>query len=222
MGRVLNVTHFDLQETDTYKRDFASDSHRIRPLPFRDESKDFDEETRDNGILICKLKKDQSLRLVCLARKGIPKYHAKFMPVATCCMRYQPIVKLDEDMVNALPMDDKIDFVQACPRRVFEFEDDKVVIDKLQECIFCDECVAKSKELKQKDMVVIKQDQDTFHFIVESVTPDGPKSVSDVVRAALRVLDYKLQLLLKDTYGDEVGEVLPYDPPYSRDTFERL
>ena len=31
-----------------------------------------------------------------------------------------------QEMVNGLPMDDKVDFVDACPRRVFDFDGDKV------------------------------------------------------------------------------------------------
>ena len=51
-------------------------------------------------------------------RKGIPKYHAKFMPVATCVMNYEPIVTVNQDVANApapdgLSLDEKIEFVQA-------------------------------------------------------------------------------------------------------------
>lgn len=51
-------------------------------------------------------------------RKGIPKYHAKFMPVATCVMNYEPIVTVNQEVANApapdgLTLDEKIEFVQV-------------------------------------------------------------------------------------------------------------
>lgn len=214
--RVLNVTHFDLTEAGTFDRELAAESHRVLPIPFRREGTDHDIESRDHGILICKLKKDQRLKMVCQARKGIPKYHSKFMPVATCCMRYQPIVKLDDAVMNELTLEQKVEFVDACPRKVFVVDDQTVKIDKLQDCIFCDECVAKAKEWGKKDAVIIQHDTDTFHFIVESVTPDGPRSVIDVVRAAIRVLDYKLAMFLNETWGDEITDWLPYESPFAK------
>ena len=35
-------------------------------------------------------------------------------------------------------------------------------------------------------------DTNCFHFTVEAVTSDGPRTAVDVVRAAFRILDYKL------------------------------
>jgi DNA-directed RNA polymerase II subunit RPB3 len=211
--RVLNVTHFDMEETNTYVRETLLPNQRVRICPFRDNSKeDFDAETRENGILICKLKKDQSLRMIAQARKGIPKYHSKFMPVATCTMTYQPIVTLDSEMVNELSLDDKIDFVQACPTKVFALDGEKVMIDEQDRCMYCDECVAKAKEWGKKNMITIKHDCNIFYFTLEAVTVDGPRSVIDVARAAFRVLDYKLSLFLQDTWGDEINEWLPYEP----------
>lgn len=55
---------------------------------------------------------------IALPRKGIPKYHAKFMPVATCVMNYEPIVTVNQEVANApapdgLTLDEKIEFVQV-------------------------------------------------------------------------------------------------------------
>eukprot|EP00928_Gymnodinium_smaydae_P046725 TRINITY_DN31146_c0_g1_i1.p2 TRINITY_DN31146_c0_g1~~TRINITY_DN31146_c0_g1_i1.p2 ORF type:complete len:370 (-),score=74.29 TRINITY_DN31146_c0_g1_i1:82-1131(-) len=212
--KVLNVTHFDIERTNTYVRD-APKEHEVQCVPLRDESKDFESDSKDNGILITKLKQDQRVRMVFLARKGIPKYHAKFMPVATCSFRYQNIVTLDEAMVSDLTLDEGIEFVESCPRHVFTLENDRVKLDKLDDCIQCDECSAKAKELGKKGIVTIKHDPNRFYFTVESVTPDGPRSVIDVVRAAIRVLDYKYALFTQDTFGDEITEYLPYEPQIS-------
>lgn len=208
--KVLNVTHFDLKDHGI-QREKTKHGAKVEPVPFRDTNNDYDQETKDNGILVVKLKKDQRLRMICQARKGIPKYHAKFMPVATCVMRYQPIIKLDQECLDGLSLDKKIEFVESCPRKVFDLTDDKVKIARLDDCIFCDECEETGKRLGLRKLAKATQNTNMFHYTIESVTPHGPRSVIDVVRAALRVFDYKLRLFLKDTFGDEITDHLPYE-----------
>ena len=51
-------------------------------------------------VTIMKLGKNQQLKFKMIACKGIGKQHAKWSPVATCIMHKQPLVKIDEDIVN--------------------------------------------------------------------------------------------------------------------------
>jgi len=222
--KVLTVTHFDIEKTDRYQRESSSANMEVHCLPHADpkvkreadeaKRKDMKElEDRENGVIIAKLKKDQHLKMICQARKGISQYHAKFMPIATGIFQFQPEVKLDRASVDSLTLDEKIDLVQTCPRKVFALDiEDKVQVDKLMDCIFCDECVAKAQVLGHKDMVTVKMDANTFHFTVEAVTADGPRSVIDVVRAGLRVLEYKMSKFLQDAYKDDITEWLPLKP----------
>merc|ERR1712012_903033 len=144
---------------------------------------------RENGIILCKLKKDQAVKMTCSARKGVPKYHGKFNPTATTVYRYQPVIKLDREVIDGLALEEKVDFVQSCPRKVFSLDiEDHVQIDKLDECIFCDECCVKARELGKRDMVKVSFKPDTFHFIVEGVTPDGPRTAVDIERGASEFL----------------------------------
>mmetsp|Transcript_137541 Transcript_137541/g.343189 ORF Transcript_137541/g.343189 Transcript_137541/m.343189 type:complete len:364 (-) Transcript_137541:56-1147(-) len=212
-NKIMNVTHFDITETKKYKREGWTEEQEVKPLPFRDETVDEIEDRRENGVLIAKLKKDQHLRMICQARKGIPKYHAKYMPTATTIYQYQPEIKLRDDLTEQLSLDDKIDFVQSCPRKVFDLDiEDKVYVKNLMDCHFCDECVAKAKVFGKREMVKVRMDPSKFYFTVESVTPNGPRSAIDVVRAGLRILDYKFSLFLRDAYGDEIKEHLPLEP----------
>eukprot|EP00747_Dinoflagellata_sp_TGD_P186239 gnl/TRDRNA2_/TRDRNA2_43167_c0_seq1.p1 gnl/TRDRNA2_/TRDRNA2_43167_c0~~gnl/TRDRNA2_/TRDRNA2_43167_c0_seq1.p1 ORF type:complete len:353 (+),score=71.53 gnl/TRDRNA2_/TRDRNA2_43167_c0_seq1:122-1180(+) len=212
--RILSVTHFDIQESTKYQRaDEMPERHKVRCAPFPNPDIDEAKDRLDNGILLCKLKKDQRLRMVCLAHKGIPKFHSKFQCTATSLYRYQPIVQLEREQIDSLSFDQKAEFVDACPRRVFDFDDnDQVQVTKENDCIFCDECIAKAKEYSKPKMVTAKPNTNVYHFIVECVTPDGPRSCIDVVRAAIRIFDYKLNDFMKDAYGDPIEDTLPYEP----------
>jgi DNA-directed RNA polymerase II subunit RPB3 len=217
--KILNVTHFDLKPTGRWTlgpdgdklRDVPGE-HEVQICPLPDESLDRETDAKDNGILIVKLKKDQRISMTCTARKGIPKYHSKFMPVATSFYNFQQIIDLDRKQIDNLDLEDKVAFVGSCPRKVFELDNaDKVQVQRLNDCHYCDECVSKAAEFGKKELVTVKMDQELFHFRVEAVTKDGPRRPVDVVRAALRVLDYKMQHFLQDAYGDAIVEI-PQEP----------
>ena len=219
--KVLSVTHFDIQEDTPETRRFERPEwphfKKVRCCPLRDPTLDEEADHKENGIIIAKMKKDQSLKMICHARKGIPKYHSKWMPVATCVMNYEPIVSVNAEVAEKLTLDEKIEFVQCCPRQVFELvdiEDSKDVIDvaRRRDCIFCDECTTKARLLNKKDLCTAAMDTSKFHFTVEAVTSDGPRTAVDVVRAALRILDYKLSTFMRDAYGDEIQGHLPLEP----------
>ena len=52
------------------------------------------------GINIVKLGPGQKLKFKAIAKKGIAKEHAKWNPVATVALKYDPILKLNEDMYD--------------------------------------------------------------------------------------------------------------------------
>ncbi|CEP25205.1 RPB3 [Cyberlindnera jadinii] len=47
-----------------------------------------------NGVLICRLRQDQQLKVRCIAKKGISKEHAKWSPCAAIGFEYDPWNKL--------------------------------------------------------------------------------------------------------------------------------
>mmetsp|Transcript_92681 Transcript_92681/g.193722 ORF Transcript_92681/g.193722 Transcript_92681/m.193722 type:complete len:369 (-) Transcript_92681:64-1170(-) len=207
---VLNVTHFDLKHGKEYDREGWGEDKRVEVLPTPDQDIPEADDRRENGILLVKLKKDQHVSMTCQARKGIAKYHSKWMAVATALYQYQPKIVLRQEEADTLTADQKVEFIQACPRKCFDIDmEDRIYVKDEMSCIFCDECEAKAKVMGKKTMVKAKMDPSKFYFTVESVTKDGPRSAIDVVRAGLRVLDYKFSLFMKDAYKDEIKEWLP-------------
>ena len=61
----------------------------------------------------------QEIKLQAIARKGIGKDHAKWMPVATAVLSRVPDIDINETLMNTLTDKQKQDFIKACPQKVF-------------------------------------------------------------------------------------------------------
>jgi DNA-directed RNA polymerase alpha subunit len=90
-----------------------------------------------------KLGKLQELQFHMIARKGTGRMHAKWSPVATCIMFKEPIIKLDDNLINKkMSPEDRKTFVKKCPRNVYKFNELKqaVEIENSHACNLCIEC----------------------------------------------------------------------------------
>lgn len=59
------------------------------------------------------------MKLKALARKGIGKDHAKWSPAATVTYMYEPDIIINEEMMNTLTDEEKIDLIESSPTKVF-------------------------------------------------------------------------------------------------------
>jgi DNA-directed RNA polymerase II subunit RPB3 len=77
-------------------QDLISSNREVAPVHFSNEEEE--SRARDKGIAIVKIGPGQRLKFEAIAKKGIGKEHAKWNPVCTVALKYEPIVKLNEEM----------------------------------------------------------------------------------------------------------------------------
>jgi DNA-directed RNA polymerase II subunit RPB3 len=85
----------------------------IRPVGYGDDSE---------AIIIVKMRKGQELTLRAIARKGVGKDHAKFIPVATAVYQYMPDIKINELLMEELSLGEREDFCKSTPSGIFKLD----------------------------------------------------------------------------------------------------
>jgi DNA-directed RNA polymerase II subunit RPB3 len=143
-----------------------------------------------SGILLAKLRRGQELKVTCTARKGIGKDHAKFSPVATAVFRYQPEVKLNEQVIRQMSPKQKEEWCASDPGGMLLYDErtNSVTLGDVETYAYDNECIIAAEELGFPDAISIVQKQDTFIFTVETT---GVLSPVEIVLngACARLLD---------------------------------
>mmetsp|Transcript_8539 Transcript_8539/g.21569 ORF Transcript_8539/g.21569 Transcript_8539/m.21569 type:complete len:380 (+) Transcript_8539:51-1190(+) len=145
----------------------------------------------DPGILLVKLRKGQELRLTAIAKKGVGKIHAKWAPACGVAYKMEPVISINQSLLEKLSPADRKKWSESCPTKVFKYNEQsqRVDIEDLDKCTLCQECKRDcSDRLKVPDLVTVKPDPNRFSFTVEAI---GNLPPDEIVLSALKVLQQK-------------------------------
>jgi DNA-directed RNA polymerase II subunit RPB3 len=164
------------------------DTHDIRSM-----------KNEESHILIAKLQKNQELHMDCFAKKGVGKEHSKWAP-GLVSFSFDPIINLNEKLMEELEYDQRTEFVNSCPTKVFEYDDETGLVDvkDRHKCMFCDECSKKALSLGHPDLVKVRPNQAKFHFTIES---NGAMEPTKILYKSLEVLLERVSKV-KDSVGN--------------------
>ncbi|GKV01637.1 hypothetical protein SLEP1_g14179 [Rubroshorea leprosula] len=196
------------QTLDVTSKDLYSSDHTVVPVDFT-ESAGYDS-PEQRGIIIVKLRRGQELRLRAIARKGIGKDHAKWSPAATVTFMYEPEIYINEDMMETLTLEEKMNLVESSPTKVFDIDPNtqQVVVVDPEAYTYDDEVLKKVEAMGKPGLIEIHAKEDSFIFTVEST---GAIKASQLLLNAIEVLKQKLDAvrLSEDTVeaDDQFGEL---------------
>ena len=124
-----------------------------------------------SGVLLCKLRKEQELKVRCIAKKGVAKEHAKFAPVSAVGFEYDPHNALrhteywfEEDAKAEWPVSKNAAWEEAPPPDApFDYtrEPDRFYFDiEAVGQIPCNEILRQSVIYLQQKLAVVVQELD--------------------------------------------------------------
>ncbi|KAF3435453.1 hypothetical protein FNV43_RR22542 [Rhamnella rubrinervis] len=196
------------QTLDVTSKELISSDHTVVPVDFSDSTGY--ESTEQKGIIIVKLRRGQELRLRAIARKGIGKDHAKWSPAATVTFMYEPDIRINEELMDTLTLEEKRSWVESSPTKVFDIDPNthQVVVVDPEAYTYDDEVIKKAEAMGKPGLVDITAKEDSFIFTVEST---GAIKASQLLLNAIEVLKQKLDAvrLSDDTVeaDDQFGEL---------------
>ena len=144
----------------------------------------------ETNIVLTKLSPQQTIQLLCKARKGIGKTHAKWVSSAPATMSHDPVITLNKLSLSTLERTKQEEIINSCPSKVYKYNEGQAVMDieDISRCTLCNNCVEKATQLGQPDAVSVETDPSVYHFTIEST---GAISAPDILHMALEVLKNK-------------------------------
>eukprot|EP01023_Acetabularia_acetabulum_P006503 TRINITY_DN12704_c0_g1_i1.p1 TRINITY_DN12704_c0_g1~~TRINITY_DN12704_c0_g1_i1.p1 ORF type:complete len:332 (+),score=39.24 TRINITY_DN12704_c0_g1_i1:546-1541(+) len=200
----IDVTSNDIQIDGRYE-DVCPVGHPSSPYD--------NNHQEEKGILIVRLKKNQQIKLKAKARKGIGKDHAKWMPCATAAFYYVPDIKINQQLMDTLTLQQKEDFIDSCPynknlpvtQKVFRLDPftKRVEVQNPEGYAYDDECIFWGEDRQMPGLLEIEPKQDEFVFKVEST---GVLPTKNIINTAIDVLIAKLETVSNSLREDRSSQ----------------
>lgn len=152
-------------------------------------------------VVLVKMRKNQELKFKAIARKGIGKDHAKWIPVATAVFQHMPEITINHSLMDELTEEQKEEWVKSDPSGTFKYNSvtRRVEVDDAEKYRFDGECLLKAEEMKKPGIVDIRMKMDEFIFRVEST---GVLTAEVIVRQALEIIQSRLSTILSGVRGE--------------------
>jgi DNA-directed RNA polymerase alpha subunit len=166
-----------------------------------------DEEERERcfanqgGISITRLGPQHTVDVLCVARMGIGKLHAKYNPTATVAMSYEPDIRLKGHLIDALPWKVRREFVRTNQKGVFRFNKENKQVE------IADSSIANNiEEIRKIGMQIARDHKLSENIVAVSFVPDkyifdiettGALRPDQIVASAMRSLTEKMARLIE-------------------------
>lgn len=188
------VTSLHLQnETDCDEYQDRDRCASVIPVDYREYNAETNVDDNYDPIVLVKLGPGQKLKFTALAKKGISKEHAKFQPVSAVGFQPDPIITINQDEAMNLTMEQKQQFVDSCPTKVFTLQNGQIQVTNPRNYDYSGDCITLAiEEFEMPNLVNIKAAKDRFIVTVESV---GSLKPEVIVTRALDVLFDKLDTI---------------------------
>jgi DNA-directed RNA polymerase II subunit RPB3 len=159
--------------------------------------------TKKNPILITKLNIGQRIKLVCIAKKGIGKEHAKWSPISNIKICKEPKVLVNLFKINnLLNYNEKKEMIKIFPS-FFKFDEknNNVNFDEayeLNRLMFLKKELAQlieflaTKKIGREEIIKKNDKEKNFEILIEST---GVLSIEDIFIRAIKILKKKLNLI---------------------------
>ena len=133
-----------------------------------------------DNLLVAKLGEGQELELEVYCSKNCGEVHTKWSPVSTAFYKLAPYVELQADIKGGAAKKLKA----LCPAKVFDIEDDTLVVKNGSSCTMCRACIGDKQSGKA---VFLGKEKFHYYFTVESI------GVLDPVDLFSRALDFIIE-----------------------------
>jgi len=138
-------------------------------------------------IPLVKLKADETVELEAVAKIGLGKEHAKWMPTTVCAYKQYPKITFNE---NAQEVSYELENV--CPRNILKSDrrSKKLKILDIENCSMCKSCM----RADENDYIDIGHEENVFIFTIET---DGSMLPEEVLLKACDVLSDKAEKFIE-------------------------